>query len=76
MCFSPRDVNTLIGSSGVFNDNNVPNPRTFFTGESSFQADDLEVFTLVGRNLNSCQNTEVTLTLFFVIWSNVAKYKT
>lgn len=48
MCFSPRAVKTELGSSGVFNDRDVPDISTFFTGESSFQADDVEVLALAG----------------------------
>ena len=48
MCFSPRAVKTELGSSGVFKDKDVPDISTFFTGESSFQADDVEVLVLAG----------------------------
>ena len=48
MCFSPRAVKTELGSSGVFKDKDIPDIGTFFTGESSFQAEDVEVLALAG----------------------------
>ena len=50
MCFSPQAVKTELGSSGVFDDKGVPDISKFFTGESSFQADDVEVLALASKN--------------------------
>lgn len=48
LCFTARDVNITPG--GVFDDNGIANLDTFFTGESSFQADEVEVFVVAGGN--------------------------
>ena len=48
LCFSSRNVN--IDPGGVFDYNGITNSNTYFTGESSFQADDVEVFVFGGRN--------------------------
>lgn len=49
MCFSPQEVN--INPNGVFNDSGVTSLSTFFTGVSSFQADEIEVLVLEGGKL-------------------------
>ena len=50
MCFNPRDVK--INPNGVFNDSGITGLGSFFTGQSSFQADDVEVLTIEGKNRN------------------------
>lgn len=52
LCFNNQHVATEIDASGVFNVSGVSNPATFFAGESSFQADDVEVLTVGGKNVN------------------------
>lgn len=50
MCFSPRDVK--INPNGVFNDSGITGLGSFFTGQSFFQADDVEVLIIEGKNRN------------------------
>ena len=49
LCLDDQQVNTEIDGSGVYNVSGISNPSTYFTGESSFQADDVEVLTIGGR---------------------------
>ena len=50
MCFSDREVNIV--PNGVFNGSGITALGTFFTGESSFNADDVEVLMIKGKNRN------------------------
>ncbi|KAL9958573.1 hypothetical protein ACROYT_G035603 [Oculina patagonica] len=46
LCFDGQQVNTEINASGVYDVSGISDPSTYFTGESSFQAVDLEVLTI------------------------------
>lgn len=48
-----RHQTVKINSNGVFDYRAISNPNSFFTGQSEFQADDLEVFTISGKNKSS-----------------------
>ena len=50
MCFSPRDVK--INPNGVFSDSGITGLGSFFTGQPSFQADDVEVLIIEGKIRN------------------------
>ena len=43
--------NVKIDPGGVFDYTGISNPALFYTGQSDFQADDVEVFTISGRKL-------------------------
>jgi len=61
LCFNKQQVTTEISASGVYDVSGISNPTTYFTGESSFQADDVEIFTAGGKNdSNSAYFTECT----------------
>ena len=53
LCFDNQQVTTEIGAGGVFNVSGVTaaDPSEYFTGESSFQADDIQVFSIAGRHV-------------------------
>ena len=52
LCFKNQRVTTEMNSSGVYDVSGISNPATFFAGESSFLADDVEVLTVGGKNIN------------------------
>ena len=52
LCFNNQQVSAEISASGVYDVSGISDPATYFTGESSFQADDVEVFTVGGNNIN------------------------
>ena len=52
LCFKNQQVTSEIDTSGVYNVGGISNPATFFAGGSSFQADDVEVLTVGGKNVN------------------------
>lgn len=52
LCFNNQQVDTELNSSGVYDVNGISNPTAYFTGESSFHADDVEVFTIGGKNVH------------------------
>ena len=52
LCFNNQQVTTEIDAGGVYDVSGISNPTTYFAGESSFQADDIEVFTVGGKNIN------------------------
>lgn len=56
LCFNDQQVNTEISSSGVYDVSGISDPGTYFTGESSFLVDDIEVFTIAGENVNYSLN--------------------
>ena len=61
LCFNNQQVTTEINGSGLYDVSGISNPTIYFTGESSFQADDVEVFTVGGKNnSNSACLTECT----------------
>lgn len=50
LCFNNQQVNIEINVAGVYDVNGISNTSTYFTGGSSFLADDVEVFTIAGKN--------------------------
>ena len=46
LCFNSQNV--TINPRGVFDNNSIDSLGTFFTGEPSFQADEVEVLVLEG----------------------------
>ena len=52
LCFNNQQVTTEIDAGGVYDVSGISNPATYFTGESSFQADDVEVFRIGGKRVN------------------------
>ena len=48
LCFDGQQVNTEVSVDGVYNVSGISDPNTYFTGDSSFQAVDVEVLTIGG----------------------------